>query len=288
MTTRCDQSNSYCKHYIPDYNVVFKIVTPQKGDHYYGQKDSNNTLVFVLEGEVEFSYDDYINRHFVQGDLFFIPHATEMFGTALTDAKLLVLNFNSRTESLCDRCRLSEYNQLLSDIDYDFKPLRMTETLYQFSQLMERYIQQDIKCRFMHELKQKELFILLGAEFPKRDLIELFYPVSGENLDFKIRIMENYQHGFEVSELAKNFGMSYSPFLRKFKKEFGMPVQEWMLKQKAKHIKLRLSMPGTTVPDILREFGFSDLPHFIRFCHKYYQCTPRELVASLKSSKREQ
>lgn len=52
MTTRCDQNNSHCKHYIPDYNVVFKIVTPQKGEHYYGQKDGNNTLIFLLEGEV--------------------------------------------------------------------------------------------------------------------------------------------------------------------------------------------------------------------------------------------
>lgn len=30
MTMRCDQKSSYCRHYVPDYNVVFKIVTPEK------------------------------------------------------------------------------------------------------------------------------------------------------------------------------------------------------------------------------------------------------------------
>lgn len=288
MGSICNHNNANCSHYVPDYDIGFKIVTPKQGDVYEGHKYDNHSLVFLLEGETEFSYNDFLNRRFKQGDLFFIPQASEMHGVAVTDAKMLILTFNNRVESLCDRCRATKYANDIANIVYDFRPLKITETLYMFVHQMEVYIQKNIKCSYLNELKQKELFVVLGAEYSEVELVELFYPVSGGSIDFKSRIMENYSYGLGVNELAQKFGMSYSPFLRKFKKEFGMPAQEWMLKQKAKHIKLRLSIPSTKISDIVREFDFTDLPHFIRFCRKQYGCTPNELRESVNRSKIEQ
>lgn len=284
MGTRCDRSIANCLHYIPDYNIGFKVVSPVQGELYNGSKFNSHSLVFVLEGEIEFSYDDFLYRRFKAQDLFFVPQSSEMFGMAITDAKLLVLTFNNRVESLCDRCRLSEYAGYLAEIEYDFKPLKITATLLSFAKLMEIYIDKEIKCSYLHELKQKELFVLIGAEYTERELVELFYPISGGNIDFRTRILENFRYGLDVSELAERFGMSYSPFLRRFKKEFGIPAQEWMLKQKAKHIKLRLSIHSTTVQDIIREFNFTDVPHFIHFCNKQYGCTPKELIKNIRTN----
>lgn len=287
MEQRCDQNTNNCKYYIPDYDIGFKIATPKQGEQYYGHKYDNHNLVFLMEGETEFSYNDFLNRRFVQGDMFFIPQAAEMYGWAVRDAKMLIMTFNNRVESLCDRCRLSQDKKYINEIDYNFRPLKITDTLNTFTTLMEEYIEKDIKCKYLHELKQKELFILLGVEYAHKDLVELFYPVAGGSIDFKTRIMENYRHGLEVAELAKKFGMSYSSFLRRFKKEFGEPAQEWMLKQKAKRIKARLSISTTTISDIIREFDFSDSSHFVRFCRKYYRCTPTELVKSIRDNKTE-
>lgn len=288
MGSRCNHSNSNCPHYTPDYDIGFKIVTPKQGDIYEGHKYDNHSLVFLLEGETEFSYNDFLNRRFRKGDMFFIPQASEMYGIAITDAKMLLLTFNNRVESLCDRCRKPKNVNDIAGMDYDFRPLNITDTLHLFIRQMEVYINKDIKCKYLNELKQKELFVILGYEYPEIELIELFYPVAGGSIDFKTRIMENYKYGFGVNELAQKFGMSYSPFLRKFKEEFGMPAQEWMLKQKAKHIKLRLSIPSTKISDIVREFEFTDLPHFIRFCRKQYGCTPNELREHVRQSKIEQ
>lgn len=287
MSSRCDQSNSNCKHYIPDFNIGFKIVTPKQGDHYDGHKFEHHSLVFLLDGEVEFSYNEYLNHRFREGDLFFIPQAAEMYGIALTDAKMLVLSFNNKAESLCDRCRISDQMKYFSEIDYDFKPLKITKLLYTFAELMEGYLDKGAKCSFLHELKQKELLILLGVEYSERMLVELFYPIVGTDTDFKVRVLENYRYGMEVSELANKMGMSYSPFLRQFKRELGETFRDWMLKQKAKHIRLRMSRPSTTISDIIREFGFTDLPHFIKFCRQQYGCTPKELLNSIKRNKTE-
>lgn len=208
-----------------------------------------------------------------------------MYGTAIVDTRMLVLTFNNRVDTPCDRCRLHQGRTYISDIDYDFRPLRITDALYGFAELMEEYIRKGIKCRFLHGLKQKELFVIMGAEFSDRDLAELFYPIVGGNGDFKTRIIESYRYGLDVNELANKFGMSYTPFLRRFKKEFNETVQEWMLKQKAKHIKLRLSIPTTTISDIIKAFNFTDASHFVRFCRKYYGCTPTELLNSVRNKK---
>lgn len=284
-TELCNRDNHNCQHYVPNYDIAFKLLEYKQGDQYSGRKFNNHSLVFLLEGEVEFSYNDFLNRRFSKGDLFFIPQAAEMYGVALTDIKILVLSFNNRTESLCDKCRLCEYQKYIEDIDYDFRPLKITPTLYTFINLIEQYIGKNLRCSYLHELKQQELFVLLGAEFTERQLVELFYPVSGGNIDFRSRVIEHYRNDLEVSELSQKFGMSYSSFLRRFKKEFGEPAQEWMLKQKAKHIKLRLSIPSTTISDIIREFDFSDSSHFTRFSRKYYGCTPTELIKVLRNTK---
>lgn len=284
MEKRCGQGNN-CMHFIPDYDIGFKIVAPRKGEHYDGRKYEIHTLVFLLNGEIEFSYDDFLNRRFIKGDIFFVPQSVEMYGTAIIDAKMLVLTFNNSVDSLCDRCRLHQGSKYITDIDYDFRSLRITDALYGFAELMEEYIKKDIKCRFLHGLKQKELFVIMGAEFSDRDLAELFYPIVGGSDDFKTRIIENYRYGLDVNELAGKFGMSYTPFLRRFKREFNETVQEWMLKQKAKHIKLRLSIPTTTISDIIKTFNFTDASHFVRFCRKYYGCTPTELLNSVRNKK---
>ena len=108
MKQRCDQGTGTCMYFIPDYDIGFKMVTPKQGDHYYGQRYDNHSLVFLLEGKLEFSYNEFLNKLFVPGDIFFIPQAAEIFGTALSNAKMLILAFNNRVESLCDRCRLSQ------------------------------------------------------------------------------------------------------------------------------------------------------------------------------------
>lgn len=283
MKSKCDQKQGDCQHYISDFEIRFKITTHKQGEIYQGKKFEKHSLVFLLEGEVEFSYNEFLHRRFTQGDLFFIPQSAEMFGTAITQAKVLVLAFNNRIESLCDRYHLSNYTKQLPEIKYDFRPLRMTNILCTFVKLMESYLYTDIKCHQLHEMKQKELFLLLGSEYTERELLELFYPSIGGNVDFKSRVLESSRHGIDVAELANTLSMSYSPFLRKFKKEFGEPAKEWMLKQKAKHIILRLSIPTTTIADMVQEFGFTDLPHFIRFCHKHYGLTPKELVKSIRN-----
>lgn len=272
-----------CQHYTPDYNIGFKIITPRKGERYEGRRFAHHCIVFMLEGEVIFSYNDFLNHHFKKGDLLFLPQSAEMHGEALEDTKMLILNFNNRVKNLCENCCIPNHTKKLETIHYDFRPLKLTHTMFMFAELMENYLITNVKCSYLHELKQKELFVVMGSNYTQRDLLELFYPIAGGNIDFRSRVLENYNNEISVYELAQKFGMSYTNFLRKFKIEFGESVQDWMLKQKAKHVKLRLSIPTTTIADIIREFGFTDASHFTKYCRKQFGCTPTELIKQIRN-----
>ena len=271
-----------CRYYISEYYIGFRLVSPRKGETYEGKKFKFHSLVFMLEGETLFSYDNYLNRHFKKGDLFFTPQASTMYGVALEDSYMLVLTFSSHVESLCDLCSLTNYAKLRGPINYNFDALPITPTLWNFARLMEEYIHQEMRCSYLHQLKQKELFILLQYCYTEEQVLSLLYPALGL-LNFKSWILENYNPDRSMSELAAMYNMTPKSFSRKFKSEFNMTFRKWIIEQKAKHIKLKLSMPKTTFNDIVREFNFADLHHFYRFCKEQYCCTAKNLVAQIRN-----
>lgn len=277
--------HSDCPFYFAEYYIGFRSVLPKKGDHYIGKKYDYNTLVFLLKGEIEFSYNEYLNRRFRAGDLFFIPQDSEMYGVALTDAHMLVLTYDFIPDSHCASRALSKVKHekdVLKGIHYDFRPLAMTPPIMQFAELMSSYIARDYRCQFLHELKQKELLVIMHYEYTPNQLKELFYPMIGEDMNFRARILKLAHEQLSVRELAERFNMGDRSFMRKFKSEFGQTVHQWMLQHKASQIKLRLLRPDTSIPALVDEFKFPDIPHFHRFCREQFGCTVKEFIAKMK------
>lgn len=271
-----------CKYHINEYYIGFRMITPRKGDTYAGRKSEFQSLIFLLEGEVEFSYDDFLNHIFRKGDMFFVPQGAHMYGTSLADSHMMVLTFNNNIDSLCDNCTLSNYIKHTTPIDYDFRALKMNNTLLNFVRNMEEYINNNMRCAYLHKLKQRELFILMQYCYTRQQILELFFPVVGSGTDFRSWVLENYKIDVSMRELAQRCNMYEKTFSRKFKREFGTSFRDWMLKQKAKQVKLKLSIPRTTFSDIVREYKFADMSHFYRFCKEQYGCTAIEFQKTLR------
>lgn len=275
-------SHEECEHYISEYHIGFRVIQPQKGDAYEGQKFEFHSLVFMLKGEVELSYNEFIGHCFKQGDLFFMPQGSLIYGTAIVDSRMLILTFNNRVNSLCDNCTLSKHATLVQPTEYEFMPLPIHHRLALFISGMEEYIKEGIKCSYLHQLKQRELFILLQYCYTKEEVIKLFYPILGKP-SFHSWVVENYKPEMSITELASQCNMAERTFSRKFVETFGITFRSWMLKQRVKHIKLRMSMPGASFKDIMNDFGFSNSSHFARFCKDNYGMTPSALVENLRS-----
>ncbi len=273
-----------CKYYTNEYSIGFRLVSQSKGDTFRRSMLDFHILVFMLEGKILFSYDEYINRYMRKGDLFFVPHAAEIYEEALEDSRMLVLTFNLHLDLLCEACSLTNYVKQRSWSDYDFAPVPMVGLIKDFALSMEKYIQADMCCAFLHQSKQRELFVLLQYCYTEEQVLNLFYPALGER-SFKSWVLDNYKQGMSITELAKRRNMTHRTFARRFKEKFGETPRDWILKQKAKQILLRLSIPETTVNDVIMEFDFANQTYFYTFCKKQYGCTVTELLHKMQEEK---
>lgn len=274
-------SHSQCKYFISNYQIGFHLLSLPKGEICQNNDSKYHNIVFILDGELLFSYNEFVNRHFQKGDILFIPQTSIRNGKALKDASILILTFDSHIESLCDNCSISKLMNDTTPIEYTFNALQMTELIWRFAHLMESYITKEIHCAHLHKIKQSELFVLLQYCYTKEQILGLFYPIIG-SFNFKSWVLENYRLQSSITELAQKQNMTPKSFSRKFKKEFQNTFRNWSLHQKAIHIKHRLSLPDTTFSDIIRDFNFSDLRCFYNFCKEQYGCTATELVSQIR------
>lgn len=276
----------HCKQ----FKSGFKLITTQCGDYIPLIQMECFTMVFLLEGKVEFSCGDSLKQCFCENDFFFLPCIPEVSGCALEDAKLMMLLFDSKVEMSCDDCSLYSY---LKDAPAEatangsFRSLYATPQIRQFEETMAAYLQSDKPelCNCLRVLKQQELFILLTYNYTKKELTDFFYPVMSYITNFKQNFLAHYRSGLTIGEIASKMNMSMRNFSRRFCQEFGMNARQWLLDQKAKSIKVKLSVPGVTIADIIIQYDFTDLSHFTKFCKHYYGCTPAVLCCRIQGEK---
>ncbi|MCD7969591.1 MAG: helix-turn-helix transcriptional regulator [Alistipes sp.] len=271
-----------CRHYVSDYRCSFRYREDEAGSYFYFDDEPYNLMIFVLEGELTVTCNEFTNRTFKKGEILFIPKGS--IGVSRSSQKSAVITcLFDVINNVCDKLNIHSYWPICRNIDYDFRPLEIIPQLYSFLDSLKYYMQQGINCEHFHELKQRELFLILRWFYKKEELAELLYPIIGNSLDFKALVLENYLKVSSVSELAELSRMGRSHFDAVFKEEFGMPARQWMLKQIAKHVKYHLSEPGVTISDVMIKFNFNSPTHFTRFCKQQFGCTPTELMTKLHS-----
>lgn len=272
-----------CANYVPDTESGFKFMSLSEGESIEGRDVKHNTIVFILNGEIELSCNEFLNKKFVTGDILFLVQASDITGRTLSPVEMVLCIFSSPTISLCEKYTLNSYVKDCIKTVYNFKPLVCRGVIREFLKLIKEYLRVGISCTHLHEIKQKELFILLRAIYTKEELAEFFHPIIGADIDFRAKILEKFHLEYTISQIAHELAMSSSLFTRKFNREFGLTYYQWVLKQKAKHIKHKLMAHTTTIGDIINEFHFSSPSHFTKYCKAQFNCTPVELIKKLRN-----
>ncbi len=103
-----------------------------------------------------------------------------------------------------------------------------------------------------------------------------------KSVDFKSFVMANYLKVESVEEFARLGGYNVSTFRKKFKAHFNESAYQWILKQKSKHIKYKISIENVAFKDIMDEYGFATPAHFNEYCKTHFGMTPSQLRESLK------
>jgi AraC-like DNA-binding protein len=276
------------KDNLPHSNNLFKsnkTVAPEVRFRYFDIQnnakfcdlDSDaNHLVFLLNGSLWVQCNDLPPIEVGCKELFLIPKSSIFALKSRLPGNLIVCSFDS-LYSIYNKLILRIYTAMLPLTTFTFSPLPVNHVLEEYLSVLQEYVRKDMDSDFLCKIKFQELFLLFEHFYHKEQMVGLLYPILGQSLDFKNRVMQHFLSVNNVDELARRIGMGRATFDIKFKKEFGTSPLQWILKEKAKHVYFSLSEPGSTLSDIMNKYNFNSSTHLNRFCRQQFGCTPSEL-----------
>ncbi|MEG2755341.1 MAG: helix-turn-helix domain-containing protein [Mucinivorans sp.] len=267
--------HTICHNYTTDIKAGFMYHELVTGEYFEKQNKPENHLVFILKGLVSVSCNEYRDRIFKTSEMFFLPKMSDCQGRVLEDTSLLILAYSNQI-SMCDKMSLQELSPYCQEVIYDFQPLDIREPLTSFLNLLRSYLESGMNCTHLHEIKQRELFLIFRGFYSKQENARFFYPIIGKSVDFRSVVMECYLSVRNATELARKCGYSTNTFAIKFKDEFGETPYAWMQKQVARHVKGKLLQAEIPLKSIADEFNFSSLEHLIKFCKANLGGTPTQ------------
>lgn len=271
-----------CNHYVSDYRCSFRYYETEEDTTVESRRTDYNQLVFLMEGHAAVRCEEFGKRTFRGGDIFFLLRNAEASVRIRKNSRLIVCTFDVPNNP-CDKLALESYCELRADEKGTCSQVSIRPQMRQFLDLLACYLRNGIDCEHLHEIKQKEMFLIFKWFYTKKELGRLFRAMAGKSSGFKTSVIENYGKAANVDALARWCGMSRSSFDVQFKEVFGMPPGQWMLKQKAKHVLHALSFPDAVLSEVTDRFGFNSPSQFTRFCRRQFRRTPTEIVAAIRA-----
>lgn len=254
----------------------FSYVECKKGEFFEFQSMESYTLMFILSGKVLLSCNEFMNVPFHAEEMCLLPISAQCVWKALEDTTGIILSGDLEL-SFCDQLSFQANANKWLNVTNQFDRLAIRSPVFNFLNTVKGYLNMNLKCPMVYQLKQSELSLLFKLCYSQEELINFFLPVIRHNQEFEQFIMKNYLNIKGVKEFINLSGMRASTFNRKFKTHFGMSPYQWMIKQKAKHILHELNTRNKTIGDIMRKFEFSDASHFNRYCKAMFGRSPSEI-----------
>ena len=281
------KEHTSCVNYKTKEYEGFSLGQALAGENFDNQEQEikANHLIFILSGEVEITKDEKEKVRVRENEFVFIPISSHYVGKVISPGRYINLTFFHNNISLCDKHMLSSYLGEVEQVPACFEALPVREPLGLFIGLLENYLNAGVNCRHLHEIKERELFIIFRTAYTKREMVRLFHPIMGKEFDFKIAVLQHRDRVRSKKEMALVLGMSNSDLQRKFMQEFGEPVSVWLQKQKNRKILSRLSFDSVSIKEIVHEFGFSSAASFNKYCKSNFGCNPTELRKKIKEYK---
>jgi len=108
-----------------------------------------------------------------------------------------------------------------------------------------------------------------------------YNPFKGKAIENKIRqakliILENLRQSITQKEIAKNVGMGYSLFRKKFKEYTGISPAQYQIQLRINKAKELLIISSNTIKEIANNIGFDTLDYFCRMFKQKTGVTPSE------------
>ena len=256
-----------------------------------------NKLVFVLQGQFEYSVGQVQLYPARRGNIFFLASGRSLWYRAVEDTRLLIVRLFGEMR-FCDCFSIEDLykmkNEKLKMKNEDTGQatgLPQGAFHLEVNPVMEKYLEvltlcrgAGLQCRYYHEGKIRELMYIFRAFYPKEDLGRLFATALSADARFSQQVMSCYSRYASLAEIAAAMNYTVSGFEKKFRKVFACSPYNWMVRQKAQDLWHCLITENMSLKEIAHRFGFSSTASLNNFFVKHFKVTPGQ--ARLNSTKR--
>ena len=243
-----------------------KLSLPSNGTSY---------LLFVLRGCVQVT-----SPHFGQVQVE-AKHFAFLFGGyehAVEGRAYYLLIRTDNTVQICQSIDPAGVHTMIQQHKGNsLEPLATNEAMQRFVDSVIGYLNDGVKCRFLHQSKTTELFLVFRYYYTLEQLVSMFYPLLGSDYFFRSLVLSNYKKAKTVEQLAELCGYGVSNFQRTFKQVLGQTPHKWIREQLADQIRTDLTSTSLPIKAIAAKYNFADQPHLNSYCKKYLGATPRQI-----------
>lgn len=266
-----------CNNYLVNVRIGFKYFEFTGEEKFEENRTDKNYLMFFLKGDFKISCNQFLDRWFHEGEMILIPKSSLVEGAMTKGAQMVSLYFDV-LESPCDKLIFQSLAVICDKMKYDFSPLEIRHPLTLFLEMLTYFLKNGMNCHHIHDLMQREFFLLLRGFYKKEEIALLFHPIIGKELDFKDFIIQNYLDVNSIDELISLSHMGRTSFYTKFRSVFGVTAKQWMLKQMNQRILGMVVEPGISIKKLMEDIQFESQAHLNRHFKKYFGCTPKQLI----------
>jgi len=263
----------------------FNMSTLKPGEIFENEHKEYNHLFFLIKGKAIISNLETIGYIINTGDFFFIPISSEILCEAVYPCDIIIFSYPDEYYSIYEQDYFRGLWKLSGAMDYSFEPIRMNPPISLFMDGFKDYFKYRLDQTEISKFKQEEFFCLLTLSYPKEKIVSLFYPAIGKSLEFRRFIFENYLKVKNVEELIQLCDATRKTFDRQFLDEFGVSAYQWILSQRAKHVRFSLAETDDKMKIIMERYGFTIASHFTRFCWEQFDYAPLKFRKHLKEKK---
>lgn len=241
-----------------------------------------NYIIFFLKGRA-FSG----NKKYNTGDIAFFPSSYDFTVKFILPGDILSISFDNTPDVFKEIQKLLVVSDMSpSEDNLGYLKIKYPVNLY--AMLTVRYIEDKVLNESLAFFKLAELFTIFNKYYDEREIRDLFLPIVSSSPEFKLLVYSKFNFKFNVDELANACNMGKRTFERKFKDAFnGLTPYDWMQRQRKRKIYYKLSLPGSSVKDVMAENNFYDSSHFNKFCRKHFNMSPRRLIKYINEQNNE-
>lgn len=273
--TDCASCEFYQKH-------LFKYRSYPKGMIIPSERCLQNTIYFLLKGEVKVNSEEHPGTIFRGGQFILQPIGSRVTFQVLEPTECILYLFD-RLQNICNVRFTKGYN-MAENIPQSPIVMDSCFPLEAFLDGMKMYLNDDMLCSGFLEVKRTELVYILTCYYPLKEISAFYAPIYRYSKSFQYFVMQNYQKAKDVEAFAQLGGYSTPTFRRIFKETFGEPAYQWMLKRKSQDIQSDLITTELSISEICYKFGFESLSNFSHFCRANFGKSPRALRAERDNS----